>query len=721
MRNRGRKKIAHPPIVLQMETVECGAACLAMVLAAHGRWVPIEKLRVECGVSRDGSNARNVVMAARRYGMVAAGYRMEVSDLLDTVSFPCVVHWEYNHFIVLNGILGNTFYINDPARGVIRMSREEFEEGYSGVVLTFDPGEEFEPGGQKPSIVRFAMNRLRGMKKVVVFVILTTILGYIFDIINPSMTKVFLTYLVSGENPEWVVYFFLLLALFTVLNLVVEWVKAIYTLRVNGKMAVMGTISYMWHLFRLPMNFFSQRMAGDIIDRQEMNEEMSETFVHTVGPLFLDTVMMVVYCVLMVRYHFYLSLVGITGVLIHMIMARIISQRRLNITRVQMRDEGRMHSYALTGVHMIETIKACGAENGFFGKWSGYQASVYESKSRYVKSEILLEIIPELIRNLTEDAILIVGVWLFIQGEMALGMIMSFQQIMQLFMRPAVSTIESRQLIHEMTMQMERVQDVMEYPEDDLVTNHMDVGEHKKLKGDVEIRNLSFGYATLGDPLIRDFNLHVRPGSRVAIVGESGCGKTTVANLLAGLYQPWEGEILYDGKPIEAIDHRVFTGSLAVVDQDIVLFEDTIANNIKMWDDTIEDFEMILAARDAMLHDEIIQRRGGYNGFIQEGGRDLSGGQRQRMEIARVLAQEPSIIVLDEATSALDADTESKVVEAICKRGITCIVIAHRLSTVRDCDEILVMKHGQVIERGTHEELFEQDGVYKELITDELV
>ena len=266
---------------------------------------------------------------------------------------------------------------------------------------------------------------------------------------------------------------------------------------------------------------------------------------------------------------------------------------------------------------------------------------------------------------------------------------------------------------------MERVEDVMEYPidpnyRDEPLDDSVDYG---KLYGEVELRNVTFGYARLGDPVIEDFSMVVEPGASVAFVGASGCGKSTLSKLIAGLYQPWSGEILFDGMPISEVDRSVFTGSVAVVDQDIFLFEDTIANNISMWDESIEDFEIILAARDAQIHDDIMAREGGYASVISEGGRDLSGGQRQRLEIARVLAADPSIIIMDEATSALDAKTEHEVVRAVKARGVTCIIIAHRLSTIRDCDEIIVLDHGKVVERGTHEELYEAGGVYAELVS----
>jgi len=407
------------------------------------------------------------------------------------------------------------------------------------------------------------------------------------------------------------------------------------------------------------------------------------------------------------------------SICVNLIMSRVITQKRVNLTRVQMRDEGKLVSTTVAGIEMIETIKASGAENGFFEKWAGYQAGVNSQKVNFARLNRYLGLIPQIVSVLTDTAVLILGVWLVMDGQFTIGMVMAFQGFLSSFTAPAAQLISAGQTMQEMRTDMERIDDVMRYPSDPACDNdHLDENaEYDKLFGAVELKNVTFGYSRLAEPLIKDFNLTLKQGSRVAIVGTSGCGKSTLAKLISGLYQPWSGEILFDGKAITAIDRSVFTGSLAVVDQDIILFEDTIANNIKMWDSSIEDFEMIMAARDAMLHEDIMQRDGGYNYKLTEGGKDLSGGQRQRLEIARVLAQDPTIIILDEATSALDAKTEYDVVQSIKDRGITCIVVAHRLSTIRDCDEIIVMDRGQVVERGTHEQLYALGGFYTQLIT----
>ena len=712
------KGVAKVPVVMQMEALECGAASLAMVLAYYDKWIPLEQVRLDCGVSRDGSTARNVLIAARNYGLKAEGFRCEPEVLRDEGKFPCIVHWEFNHFVVCCGFKGNTVYINDPARGMLKMPMEHFDESFTGVVLMLEPTEEFVPSGKRKSVLDFAAKRLKGASAAVAFVTICTIIAYLFNLINPVFTRFFMDRLLTGENRDLLMPFIILMLIVGGAQVLVLAVQAIYSLKINGKMAIIGSSSFMWKVLHMPMQFFTQRMAGDILLRQSANASIAEILVNTIAPLALNAVMMVIYLVLMLRHSVLLTLVGLVTIVLNLLLAQLISRQRVNITRVQMRDAGKLSAATVSGIQMIETIKASGAENGFFQRWSGFQASVNAQDVRFAKTNAYLGMIPAFLSTVANYLVLILGIFLCMRNEFTLGLLMLFQGFLSSFMAPAMTLINAGQTIQEMRTQMERVDDVMEYPEDAVYTHTIPEEEinYRKLSGQIEMKNVCFGYSRLSEPLIKDFSMSVKPGSRVAFVGMSGCGKSTLSRLISGLYQPWSGEILFDGKPISEIDRSIFTGSVAVVDQDIILFEDTIANNIKMWDNSIEDFEMILAARDAQIHNDIVARNGGYYGRLTEGGKDLSGGQRQRLEIARVLAQDPSIIIMDEATSALDAKTEYDLVKAVTDRGITCIVIAHRLSTIRDCDEIIVLHHGDVVERGTHDELYAKGGYYTALI-----
>ena len=705
---------------MQMESLECGAAALAMILAYYGKWMPLEQVRVDCGVSRDGASIENIARAARSYGLSVEGFQRGVDALRDQGPYPCIVTYGAG-YVVLCGFKGDRVYVNDPAKGSRKITTEDFARSYGGICLTFAPTDDFVPGGKRKSTVEFARHRLRGAGVAVAFVALTTLVGYLLEMLTPAFTRFFMDHLLTGENSELLMPFIALLATVAVLQVIVVAVKSIYSLRINGKMAIIGSSTFMWHVLRMPMEFFSQRKAGDIQRRKNTNAVIAETLVNTFTPLALNIVMIVFYLVVMIRLSPLLTLVGIAAIVINTLLARYISHKRVNITRVQMRDAGQLESSTVSGIQMIETIKAAGAENGYFAKWAGYQASVNTATTRFANLNLYLGMVPNFLTSLANYTVLVLGVFLAMQGQFSLGMVMGFQGYVSLLMNPAMTTVKAGQTLQEMRTQMERVEDVMQYPIDANYRDEplSDEADYDKLYGKVELKNVTFGYARLGDPVVEDFSMTVEPGASVAFVGASGCGKSTLSKLIAGLYHPWNGEILFDGKPASEIDRSVFTGSVAVVDQDIILFEDTIANNISMWDESIEDFEIILAARDAQIHDDIMAREGGYASKIAEGGRDLSGGQRQRLEIARVLAADPSIIIMDEATSALDAKTEHEVVRAVKDRGVTCIIIAHRLSTIRDCDEIIVLDHGKVVERGTHEELYEAGGVYADLVSND--
>ena len=714
------KGYAKVPIIMQLEALECGAASLAMVMAYYDKWVPLEQVRSDCGVSRDGSNAKNICKAAKSYGFKVQAFSRTPKSIKEKGKFPCIIHWNFNHFVVLNGFKGKYACINDPARGAIKVGPEEFDRAFTGITLNITPDEGFEPGGKRQSTLSFAKKRLIGAGAAVLLVMLTTVISSMFGIINPIMSKIFMDRLLTKTNSSWLMPFIALMTVLAAVQIIVGWAQTIYSLKINGKMSVIGSTSYMWKVLHMPMEFFSQRMAGDIQSRQVTNASIASTLVDTFAPLILNTIMMIIYLCLMLRQNVWLTLIGIGTLLINIFMSRIISEKRVNITRVKQRDSAKLSATTVAGIEMIETIKASGAENGFFQKWSGYQASVNAQDVKSAKMNNHLGMIPTFLSTFANYAVMIMGIWFVMHGKFTLGSLQMFQGFLGSFMSPATMLISAGQTIQEMRTQMERVEDVMQYPDDPNAGDRIIEGDKlRKLGGKVELKNISFGYSKLSEPLISDFSMCMEPGSRVAFVGASGCGKSTLSKIISGLYQPWSGEVLFDGKPRDQHSRAVMTGSIAVVDQDITLFEGTIADNIKMWDESIKDFEMILAARDAQLHEDIMAREGGYQCRLVSGGRDLSGGQRQRMEIARVLAQDPSIIILDEATSALDAKTEYEVVKSIKERGITCIVIAHRLSTIRDCDEIIVLDKGKVVERGTHDELMKLGGTYTDLVTNE--
>lgn len=716
------KGVAKVPVIIQLEALECGAAALAMVLAYYQKWVPLEQVRLDCGVSRDGSKAANLLKAARHYGLKAKGYRYEPETLKEKGRFPCIIHWNFNHFVVLCGFRNGKAILNDPARGYIEVPMEEFDRSFTGICLFFEPSPDFQPSGKRKSMTKFARKKLEGTGEALTLVIITTIITSLIGIIKPGFSRVFADRLLTGKNPNWFIPFLVLLTILAIIEICMVWINTVYAARASGKIATLSNVNYMWHTFRLPMDFFSQRLVSDIVRRKGQNTEIAETLVNTLAPLVIQLAMLLFYLFIMIRYSWVLTLVGVLSILINLAVSLYVSNKRIDVMRLLARDKVRLTSTSSSGLGMIETIKAAGAENGFFDKWAGIQASVSRSEAQKVKVNMNIGIIPEILSTFTTIVVLMGSVWLCMKGDWTVGMITAFTGFLSSLFSPANEIIGALQSLQELRINMERVEDVMQYPIDILCQNPDQVDEEEelnKLGGKIEVKNVTFGYFPLDKPLIEDFSMTLEPGQRVALVGPSGCGKSTLSKLISGLYQPWSGEILFDGKPLKDINRNVFTGSISVVDQDIILFEDTIANNIKLWDKSIEDFEMILAARDAKIHEDIMQREKGYNHILLEGGRDFSGGQRQRLEIARVLAQDPTIIIMDEATSALDAKTEEEVVNSIVARGITCIIVAHRLSTIRDCDEIIVFDHGKVVERGKHDELYAKNGFYTQLVSNQ--
>ena len=711
--------VANTPIIMQLEALECGAASLAMVMAYYGKWVPLEQVRVDCGVSRNGSNAKNILRAAEKYGFKTKGFAYNVKRLRERGKFPAIIHWGGGHFVVLNGFRGNKAILNDPAKGLVKVDLKTFDKIFTGIYLEITPDENFEPGGKRKSVFKFAKKRLRGAFALVAFFSITTIVFYLFTIISPAANQVFVDYLLGGNNPSWLLPFIFIFAGVGLLQVIVTIVQSLYQYKIRGKLDLIGSSTYMWRILRLPIDFFSQRMVGDLQARQSENATIAETLVNVFAPLLFNTIMIVVYLVVMLNKSWILTLVGVFTILVNAFVSRYISRVRVNISRVQARDNSRLAGMTSKGIEMIETIKSNGAETSYFSSWQEAADSVYQQNVKMAKTNSFLGLVPTFVATLANYAVLILGVYYTVIGQFTVGAILAFQGLLSAFMAPANTLISSGQTLQEMRTSMERVDDVLEYPLDPNVTREIEMEHVSKIKGNLILKDVTFGYSRLDKPVLTNFNLEIKQGQKVAIVGTTGSGKSTISKLISGLYSPWSGEIIFDGKKIEEIDHEIFTSSIAVVDQDITLFEDTVMNNIKMWDRSIEDYEAIMACNDAQIHNSIISRQGGYNAPVLEGGKNFSGGEKQRLEIARSLAMDPSIIILDEATSALDAKTEFEVVKAIKARGITTIVIAHRLSTIRDADLIVVLQKGIIVEQGTHDELMALKGSYYDLVTNE--
>ena len=694
---------------MQMETVECGAAALSMLLAYHGKWLSIEQLRTDCGVSRDGSNARNIVLAARHHGMDAHGWQADIAHLPSLA--PAIIHWNHNHFVVFKGFHRGMAFINDPAIGSMAVSMKEFQRSYSGVAITAAPGDDFKPQGHQTSILHYVRENIRGAKDAFIFTLLMGILMSFAGMVYPLFSQVFLDSIITGKNDEWTVPFFVGIACLVVFNFLLALLDNVYGRRFAGSMSLKGNTRFLWHALNLPIEFFTQRYVGDIVQRQSLNEHITTTLVRILAPYAVNVALLLVYIVVMAQYSVLLTIVGISVVALNIYTVAAERELRTNLARALEQSEGKFYGITMSCVDNIESIKAAGAERGFFEFWAGTFARRNNQEVAFQKRPFW----PFVFGHFANSFILILGAALILNGQFSIGMLMAFQGFMAEFMKPAMGLMQGSTTVLEMRSQMERIDDVMAYPAEQ--TGKGENPTHNaKLGGMIEMKNVTFGYSLSADPLIRDFSMTLHPGKSVAIVGASGCGKSTIAKLLTGLYQPWSGEILFDGRDSHDISRDEFVNSVACIDQNVVLFDDTIAENIKMWDHSIEDFTMTMACIDAGIRDDIISRPRGFNTRLVKGGGNFSGGQRQRFEIATALAREPVILILDEATSALDTVMESEVMQSIRQCGASTIVIAHRLSTIRDCDEIIVMDKGRIVQRGTHDELIAQGGAYAELI-----
>lgn len=746
------------PTVLQMEAVECGAAALAKVLEYHGKIVPLEEVRGACGVSRDGSKASNMLKAARRYGLVAKGYKRDPTAL-KTIQGPAILHWNFNHFLVLEGFRNGQVYLNDPAVGPRVVSEEELDEAFTGVVLTFEPGPDFEPGGRKRTLTASLKPRLRGSEAALGYVVLAGLVLVIPGLVAAVFSKVFIDAVLVGGNADWLRPLLLFMGTTAAVTAGLTWLQRSALLRLETKLAASTSGQFFWHVLRLPFSFFTQRFGGEIGSRVAINDKVSRLLSGELATTVLSVVTALFYAVLMIQYDWVLTLAGVAVSAFNLAALKLVSRRRKEANQRMLAERGKVLGAAMGGLQTIETLKASGAENDFFARWAGYHAKASNAQQELGLYSQVLSIVPPLLMALNTATILGLGALRVMDGEMTMGMLVAFQALTASFVAPVNQLVSLGGTLQEVEGDLGRLDDVLradpERPADPAglrvtqpVPNSVQTSRSEasgsgdgigasltsgdgapvplpvpalqvrpKLDGRLALKGVTFGYSPLEDPLIEGLDLDLEPGQRVALVGGSGSGKSTVAKLVCGLYTPWSGDILLDDVPRDAVPIGALVNSFAFVDQDIFLFEGTVRDNVTLWDDGVEDAAVVQAAKDAQIHDAIAERPGGYHGPVEEDGRNLSGGQRQRVEIARALVCDPSILVLDEATSALDPATEAAIDDAIRRRGCTCLIVAHRLSTIRDCDEIVVLDRGKVVQRGTHDEMVDTPGPYADLIS----
>lgn len=715
-----RPRSVRTPTVLQMEAVECGAAALAMVLAHHGRHVPLEELRIACGVSRDGSRASNVLKAARSYGLQATGMQME-SAALAGVRAPAILFWEFNHYVVYDGPgrrLGRRgVYVNDPDKGRRFVPDEDFDTSFTGVVLVLEPTGDFRRGGRKPGVLRAIPDRLRSTRPTLLAALLASLLLVAVGAAVPALSRTYIDMFLIGGQTSLLGPLFASMTAMVALTAVLTGLQQANLLRGRIISSTLGSARFLRHLLRLPVTFFAQRSPADLVQRLQSNDTVAETLARDLAAAGVDGVVVILYALLMWTYDPQLTVVGVLIALLNIVAMRVVIRLRAAHTQKLRADTARLTNTSYTGLQLIETMKATGGEDDYFRRWAGQHATTLEEQQRLGVPTAVLSVVAPTLATLNSALILWIGGLRAVEGYISIGLLVAFQALVARFSAPITRLNGVAGRIQDFAADVARLRDVESFPVDPLYSRDEPEPGTRRLTGHVTLEDITFGYSPLDKPLLTGFSLTVGPGRQIALVGGSGSGKSTVSRLISGLYTPWEGTIRIDGQRLEDIPRGALAASVSFVDQDIFLFEGTVRDNVALWDPSITDEAVITALRDAELYEDVIARRPeGIHGRVEQDGRNFSGGQRQRLEIARALVRRPSVLVLDEVTSALDARTEQAVIANLRRRGCACVVIAHRLSTVRDSDEIVVLDHGTVVERGRHEALVAAGGPYAELV-----
>lgn len=707
------------PTVLQMEAVECGAAALAMVLGHHGRHVPLEQLRVDCGVSRDGSRASNLLKAARGHGLKAKGMQMDLAALAE-VRAPAVLFWEFNHYVVYDGTgrrLGRRgVHVNDPAKGRRFVPMEEFDAGFTGVVLTFEPGADFRRTGRGPGVASSLPARLRGTSGTMLAAVLASLLLVVVGAVTPALSRTYIDTFLAGDRTFPLGALLAAMAATLVLTATLTALQQANLLRGRVISSTLGGARFLRHLLRLPVTFFAQRNPADLVQRLRSHDTVAETLARDLTAAGVDAVVVVLYAVLLWTYDPQLTVVGIGVALLNVVALRIVVRLRATGTRKLRAESARLTNTAYGGLTLIETMKATGGEDGFFRRWAGQHAVTLDVQQRLGVPGAWLAVVAPTLAALNSALILLAGGLRAAEGHLSIGLLVAFQALVTGFTAPITRLNGMAGRIQDFAADVARLKDVENFPADPVFARREPATGTRRLTGHVELENITFGHSPLDAPLLKDFSLSVGPGRQVALVGGSGSGKSTVSRLISGLHTPWEGTIRIDGMRLADIPRAALASSVSFVDQDVFLFEGTVRDNVALWDPSVPDEDVVAALTDAAVYDVVARRPGGIHGRVEQDGRNFSGGQRQRLEIARALVRRPSVLVLDEVTSALDAATEQVVIDNLRRRGCACVVIAHRLSTVRDSDEIVVLDRGTVVERGRHEHLAAGQGPYARLV-----
>ena len=710
------------PLLMQMHATECGAACLGSVLAHFGRWVPLSELRGRCEISRDGSSAAGLLRAARHYGLECAGWHGDVPALVKQ-PLPLILFWEFNHFLILEGFDGDRFFLNDPAIGRRTLSAEEFGKGFSGVALRFEAGPDFEPGGARRSILQRLPSWLGGARGALAHTVACGLMLAVLAIFVPALLAIFVDRVLGGDEPwGWVLAAVMAGAAVAVYGL--TWLKQRCLRRLAARISVIAGDRCLSRMLRLPVEYFSHRLVGELTARVMSIDRIATGLSEHFFGVLVEVGMSVVFLAVMLAVEPWVALIVLGLAVLNAALVRLVTRMRTDRSHALRGEQGLLVGVGMLMLHNTDNLRMTAADDSWFSRWSGHQARELAARQQFTEFSHLNAALPGLFMVLSHAAVIAFGATRVMDGEMTLGTLVGLYILAAMFLAPVGRFVELADERQALEVDMQRLDDVTEAPEDPGLARRRQASEgiatldgRLRLAGQVELREVTFGYSRGRPPLVKDFDLTIGPGQRVAVVGPSGSGKSTIARLVSGIHQPWSGDILFDGRPQHEIPDEVLSRSVSMVDQHVVLFAGSVRDNLTLWNPAVPDDDVVAAARDASIHGEILGRRLGYATQVDQGGVNFSGGQRQRLEIARALTGNPTVLILDEATSALDAATEESIDDALRRRGVSCLIVAHRLSTVRDCDEIIVLDKGVEVQRGTHDELMaDGDGLYYRLV-----